>query len=651
MSRSADLDRLRQHEGRIEALWELARPVLGEGSFADRKLAVASLTGHPDAGRLFPLIWRALDALPEANLRAGITDILTQIGARHLPELLAAAEGADPARLRLLAEVFGAIRSPVLAPRLIGMLQHDDSNVRFAAIEALGRIGTPAALDALVHALDRARGSGERFVLIEALSLGWSRLPPGQEPPVVKLAPLRHDPILTRPLLRLLCAVPGPRVEALLWSWLPELSPLQLQEAAKALGAGPPEQLAERTARLGKPTLQLDTAGLRSMLGARDPELRAGAIWFALWSGQTGELLDPLRKAALPAAHLRAMADVSAPEQLQPLLRDLRSARGEQLELLIELAGRAGARNEGDTLLGLAESHPELRALTFRWSAALGRAEGLRWLPQLLGDSGGIELVADGLAALYPDHRREILAILRPWSESLDASDEWRSFLFLVERLDLSELRGRVELAWKRADPELRARALALLARFRLEFARHYLAMALSDDAEAVRLAASDVLLEIATPTVRDEVLAMLDDRSAWIRAQALRTLLRIDGNSAVPLILRHLEDEATVVRIEALRALRTLQRSDLSDRVRPLLTIEDIDTRCEVLRFFQVTESPARPDDLRWFEHPHWRVRLEAALWLAAHSDTRSGLLNRLETEEDADVRQIRSRILETRA
>src|SRR5690606_16546776 len=132
-------------------------------------------------------------------LRTGVVEILGRTGAQHLRPLIDAADSRHPARLRLLAEDFGALGSATLVPSLTRMLRHDDANVRFAAVEALGRIGTPTAAEALLQCLGLARDTGERFVVLEALTQCAARraLP---SDPLRPLIPLRDDPVLTRPL-------------------------------------------------------------------------------------------------------------------------------------------------------------------------------------------------------------------------------------------------------------------------------------------------------------------------------------------------------------------------------------------------------------------------------------------------------------------
>lgn len=651
MSLLAAVERIRAFAGPADELWLLSRPVLESGAFTDRKVAIHALARHPEVGSLVPTMLDAVAEHSDPALRTGVVEVLGRSGTQLLRSLIDAAETRSASRLRLLAEVYGSLGAPALVPALTRMLRQDDPNVRFAAIEALGRIGTPTAAEALLQWLPLARDTGERFVVLEALTQCAARraLPAD---PLRPLIPLREDPVLTRPLLRLVGTIADPAADRFLWDWLAELSPIQLQEAAKALGATIPELLAERTARLGPPNIELGASALKGFLRALDPELRAGAVWLAVWTDQIDLLLEPFRNGLLEREQLMAAARFARSPAFDDFFIGLLDARAEQQELLVELAGRLRARGQGDVLMALGEMRPELRPQVFHWAAALGRRDVLVWLPELLAHPDAIEHVVEGLRSLLPQAQAEVLAILRPWSESISATAEWRSFLVLSEQLGLSDMRGRVEQAWRRADPGLRAAALAVLARFRLESARHYLTLAVVDESEEVRLAACEILAETATESVQGEVDVLLRDRHPWIRSQALKILLRIDAERARSTLIGHLgNDTSASVRIEALRSLRVLHEDRIADKVRALVDADDLDLRCEALRFLQMTQAPCRPEDLALLDDPHWRVRLEAGLWLLTGREVAEGVRARLEGEDDPDVRVMLLRIADAGA
>src|SRR5690606_11372685 len=151
-------------------------------------------------------------------------------------------------------------------------------------------------------------------------------------------------------------------------------------EAAKALGATLPEMLAERTRRLGPPSIELGESALKGFLRALDPDVRAGAVWLAVWTDQVRPLLEPFRSHLLPAEHLMAAAGFARSSAFDDFFVGLLDARPELQEQLVELAGRVKARAQSDVLMALAESRPEMRPLVFRWMAALGRRDVLVWL-------------------------------------------------------------------------------------------------------------------------------------------------------------------------------------------------------------------------------------------------------------------------------
>lgn len=632
-------ERLQTFTGDPDELWHLCRPALAGTDLEERKAAIAALSNQASPDAHLPHLLAAVREQENANLRNAALEILGNLGPEVIPQLIGQLDDADAETRKFLIDVLGLIGSPVAAPRLAGMLRSDDANVRFAAIEALGKLAIPMAAEAILQHLRTTRDATETFVSLEALSHCVSRRAVDRLD-LDALEPLRDDPLLTRPLLHLLAALRTPEADAFLWAWLPRLDEIRIQEAAKLLGGLPPDRLAATTTRLGRARLDLEAPVLRSLFRAIDPEVRAGTVWLAVWSGRIDPLLESFERDRVDEAHLLEAAPFAPADLFAPLFRNLRGADRERARVLIELAGRIGAAEQIDALLYLGEIHPPLRARVFRWAASLGDIDVLDWLPGLLAHPDQLDLLVAGLRDLLPVAHERIMAILRPWSEELEASDEWRTFLVLVEQLNLVALRNRVEIAWKRADPELRSAALTVLAHFRLEHARHYLSLALADESAQVRLTAAEILADVARPENESEVRTLLRDPAAWIRAEGLRTLLRLRGGEALESVERALDDPAPIVRLQALRALRSLHADARLDRIRRLLEpAVDVDVRCEAIQLLGRLGGEPHSGDEALLDDPHWRVRLEACLWLAETPRFRGLVDEHLRQENDPDV------------
>ena len=88
------------------------------------------------------------------NVRAAAAEALGAIGdPQAVPALIQALGDSDSAVRRAAAEALGKLGDPQAIPALIQALGDSDRDVRRAAAEALGAIGDPQAVPALIQAL------------------------------------------------------------------------------------------------------------------------------------------------------------------------------------------------------------------------------------------------------------------------------------------------------------------------------------------------------------------------------------------------------------------------------------------------------------------------------------------------------------------
>jgi HEAT repeat protein len=162
--------------------------LLDDPSWSIRRAVVAALAAAGDAA-VGPLC-EALRARRESEGRIAATiDALAALDADADPALAAMAADAEIPVLADIAQILGRRRTRSALPTVMGLSRHADDNVAVAAIEALGRIGGPAALDALVDALLAAVQGGHFFRAFPALDvLGRSGDPRAVAPLTALLA-------------------------------------------------------------------------------------------------------------------------------------------------------------------------------------------------------------------------------------------------------------------------------------------------------------------------------------------------------------------------------------------------------------------------------------------------------------------------------
>ncbi|NOJ56229.1 MULTISPECIES: HEAT repeat domain-containing protein, partial [Myxococcus] len=135
-------------------------------SWAVRRAVVGALAklGTPAVAPLRDVLLHRRDS--EARLAAAVEALVASTGDVE-GALEALGDDANPAIVCDAAQVLGRRRSRRSVPLLSRLTVHPDDNVAVAAIEALGRVGGGAAVDALLAAL----GSGNFFRIFPAIDV------------------------------------------------------------------------------------------------------------------------------------------------------------------------------------------------------------------------------------------------------------------------------------------------------------------------------------------------------------------------------------------------------------------------------------------------------------------------------------------------
>jgi len=176
---------------------DLVLRALGDGDWRVRKEAsqIAFLLG-PNPSLLERLVG-ALFPGDNVGLRNAVVETLASFGRSAVPPVVAALSRLDADGKKLAAEVLGRTHDPGAMTALERMLQDADPNVRTAALEAIGDLGS-LAVDAASRILVGTLASNDMHMRLASLE-GLNRL--GVVVPWEKLGPLMPDRILRRAAL------------------------------------------------------------------------------------------------------------------------------------------------------------------------------------------------------------------------------------------------------------------------------------------------------------------------------------------------------------------------------------------------------------------------------------------------------------------
>ena len=153
--------------------------------------------------------YAVVEYLPDRNIttRNLAAELLMEIGMRSVPALLPALYDPDQDVRKFAVDIVGVIKAPQAVEHLVKLLEDPDPNVIVSSVEALGNIGEPLAVAPLIALYDERADS--QAVIVESLGkIGGSRAAAFLQSRFVDtLATLSSDPVLMYTYLEALGSV------------------------------------------------------------------------------------------------------------------------------------------------------------------------------------------------------------------------------------------------------------------------------------------------------------------------------------------------------------------------------------------------------------------------------------------------------------
>lgn len=558
----------------------------------------------------------------------------------------------NPAVLADVAHILGRRRSARSVPTLILLTQHSDDNVALAAIEALGRVGGSAAVDALVACL----ASGQFFRMFPAIDvLGRS----GDPRAVAPLAALLHDPRLSH-------------------------------EAARALG-----HTADRAA----------VSPLAALLASpSDASVRVAVV----------ALIDLCvlhqQRYGLSLAIDELLRDVSSPSVVRRLLQCLPGADLQERLALCQVLGALGESEALPGLLRMLDAEPQVAAAaaealqklvretdaTLLDALSRGSSERRRVLLPLITQASAVDVVRQCLSDSDPVVRASACEALMRMA-SFDALPQLFALLedesarvvhaasAAIQALGSNDTEGYLLAAAQSPNTSTRRSALRILAYFGYPSSLELFRAALSDPDFRVREGAiwglafleqepaRELLLEAtkhADPRLRaasmralgqravdaeveTHLLDALNDDDAWVRYYACQSLGKLGITAASEPLSKLLVDRAGQVRVAAIEALSHLATPSALTALRSAAQSEDPDVERAALLGLSIAQDVASiPTLLAACAKADAATRLLALSALAAFdSDAVVPMLAHLMRDADESVRTAAVGLLAGRA
>lgn len=506
---------------------------IGDDDWQVRRSAVRALAVRNDASLVDAIVTALREGHRDFSLLSSALQLLTMTGV-DVTEALIGLMRHEEVDLRVQAALaLGTQRRPEAVNALLAALDDPDSNVRFHAIEALGQLAVPAAIERLADIAE----SGDFFLAFPAIE-ALVRI--GDPLVASRLAPLLSDPMLAGPAADALGRIGdedavGPLVEALDHSIAPvgavvgALAAIHQRYQSLFAGAAEIEDLVRR--RLQPPGVQ---RMLRELGTASGDSLRHLVV-------VVGWLQDP----AIPRALARLLGSAGVHHEaieamvrfgamaVELLIEQLREDDVDAMKSAAVALGRIGDRRAVPALCALLdEDHRQVWIPVATALARLGDGRAFEPLLALLGDhDAAVRLSAVGAlnSIGHPAMGSRIRALID------DTNPRVReSAVKIAGYFGYAECADVVFERCGDADESVRAAALEHMPYFDDPRAPDALAAALTTATPRARAAAALALGALPGPKTQAVLQRAIEDSDSWVRYFAAISLGRLGDASAL---------------------------------------------------------------------------------------------------------------------
>jgi len=579
------------------------------------------------------MIDRLIDAMIQEDnvgLRSAAAEALSASGENAITEIIARIPSLGPEGRKIAFEVLGSSTDPRVVGVLVDGLSDTNFNVRACAAEWLGEQGGEEATQALFSCLL----SSDQFFVISALQ-SLNRI--GASIPWSLLEPLSDQKLYGAELLIAMGRSGAAEAAPVIANALSD-EPAAARAMELLHGASKEAKAAVEAALKTIDDTTLDFL-VRSIRDGEPPEQRSAASCI-LWLRSLDHLPVIVEIARNESLYFLILDELKkwGPPVLQGLETLLPTLEERNLASVIGLLTRLMDEKAGQAKSDLFAKHLESKnpAIVTAAAGALARFGDEKVIPHLLALAGSqndrIRRIAGyGLTELGRRFPKALLAAL----ETVDISGiQGIEICRVLEAVGRPEDSARLQAALSSPIPQLRGAALSALAVTAGAAALETIALAMTDEALTVRMAAAAALGKVGQAAA-ETIVSALYTADRPLKAALIRTLGRV-GHPEAAVILRGMCHEAADIALAALEAMQELglDPTELQDEI---LLHSDSEVVKQAL--LALGPSVSAVQLMRLLNHPEWDVRLAAVDRLASmkgDSDVSKALSSHLAKEKD---------------
>jgi len=552
------------------------------------------------------IVGKLLECLREENptLRSHAMTILTRLGLTALKRVEEYLNDDDSDVRIFAANIIAAAGHREAFAALMGALEDPEENVRYAAVEALGRIGDEKAIPLLISILS---DEWARYPAIEALGM----LKAGEAIPLL-LKMYDEDEWIRNAVIEALgnIGVAGP--VGFLIDRLDTCNEMLLHTTLAALAKieqNSPTGAFDRLRELG-----VDVIGIvNSALSVNNPEVRKSAIWTLGMIGSETDLPALLEQLSDYDEEIQDISRTSVvrlgTRHISALIRHL-PKDAKLLKEVIEIFGEIQNREAIPPILeALGNENDIIRAAAARTLASFRDGSVVEQLIPLLTDkcghvrSASAQSLGDLRAVkatrqLFPLLEDEFVDVRESASEALgkigtpEIITHVAPFLKHV-RMEVRQAavqclgvitdrrtHGYLMDALNNSDRGVRRFAANAIGTLKIIQALKPLISSLMDEDWQVRKSAASALGALRDIRSIEPLVASLKDENVWVRYAAVKALGNIGGEKAAVALRKPLKNDLAPVRIAAMEALSKMKDPETVSLLTAIKEDPDTDVR-----------------------------------------------------------------------
>jgi len=658
-------------EGLLDVSFEpkilpLLKKAIGDESWRVRKSAVnVGVSFHEPAAvaAIVPLMIDLLRAEDNAGLRNSAVECLTRFGIKSAPYLIQNLNDKDHDVRKFIVDILSDIWTRKgdqvldqgIVDALIIAIDDHNENVRLAAIEGLGKIGSNNAVQALLKILEKG-DSALKFTTLEALGNI------GRPIPMKGVYSALSDRFLKRAAYDLMGKVGGAEAVPYLMDGLHESSTSTREAAIAAL------YMLASSFRLSKHDISSHILHLTpstiekiaSSLESPNLNVKKGVVFVLGLSGkkQAAEhIIKALYFNEIVGEAKQALIELGN-KVLDVILNSYPRQEEQVRSLLCSILGEIGNKKAENVLVqAIKDNYGHVRSSAAK---ALGKINLEKAIPEIVSllqdEFDDVRYAAvDALCYLAPDSDK-ILAAILPLLSKDDPYIREKAIIVLgkisrgIHRNKRSKGIEKVRLAIKDSSPIVRKAAVYALEGIGEEQYVQDVILALTDEDKQVRLAAAKVLGNMATKKAVDPLLLTLKDEDIWVKTAAVESLGKIGGENVIKVMKELVDDANGMIVCAALEAMAGIagREPQTIKEIKPWAAKCLFHNDAEVVKV--AAQVIARIDEegvvtaiTPLLEHQDWDVRAQVVDILSKRKDSfiRICLETHLKIETDDLVKQ----------